>query len=119
MLRALVCLALLACGSKEPAPSSPVSPTTTATAQTSTPVASTEPLPPVTKVGDRCNESNDCKPLGKAHRCMRTGTTAGCYEVPMQKCDAPACECFNNDPCAANDLGTCSGYEKSVVICSK
>jgi hypothetical protein len=53
MLRALVCLALLACGSKEPAPSSPVSPTTTATAHTSTPVASPYPLPPVTMVGDR------------------------------------------------------------------
>jgi hypothetical protein len=50
---------------------------------------------------------------------MRTSTGSGCYESPMKTCDAPECSCFNNDPCAANELGTCSGYENGVVICSK
>jgi hypothetical protein len=119
MLRALACLALIACGGKDPAPSAPSSASTTSAPEPNAPAESTEPLPPVTKVGDRCRLSKDCNPLGPHHKCMRSATGSHCYESPMKVCDAPDCSCFNNDPCAANELGTCAGYDKGVVICSK
>lgn len=121
MLRVLACLALFACGSKkDPAPTTPTTTTSSSESATSEAAASNEPLPPVTKIGDACRLSKDCQPLGPHHTCMRTGTSAGCYPSPMKTaCDAPDCSCFNNDPCAANELGTCTGYETGVVICTK
>jgi hypothetical protein len=117
MLRVIACLALLACGSKKD--SAPTTPSTSTTTETSV-AADDQPLPPVTKIGDACRLSKDCAPLGPNHKCMRTGETAACYPSPMKtSCDAPDCSCFNNDPCAANELGTCTGYETGVVICSK
>lgn len=118
---AVFCLALLACGGNDPAPNAPGA----STSASSEPAAgssdgtppSNEPLPPVTAVGDRCNVSKDCKPLGGHHRCMRTSGGSKCYPVPMKSCDEPSCECFNNDPCAANEIGTCAGFENGVVVC--
>lgn len=119
MLRALSCLVLVACGGRDPAVSSVSSGTPASSASSGEIGASEAPLPPVTKLGDACRLSKDCNPLGPHHRCMRTSAGAGCYESPMKVCDAPDCSCFNNDPCVANDLGTCTGYQTGVVICSK
>jgi hypothetical protein len=51
---------------------------------------------------------------------MRAETRPGaCFASPRKVCDEPSCDCFESDPCAANQLGACTGYDTGVVICSR
>lgn len=60
-----------------------------------------------------------CGTCGDGTRCFLTEGTGKCFAAPPKVCDAPSCECFQNDPCAANQLGTCSGYDHGVPSCRR
>lgn len=89
-LSIVVALALVACGSATPEP---------------TPARPSQP---------GCTLSKEC---GPGEKCMRVDDVGHCFASPPKTCDAPECGCFTSDPCAANALGRCVGYETGVVIC--
>jgi len=88
------------------------------TATTVPTAAASDPAPPEGSLG-ACTVARDCGIHGARVKCMRRDQGSYCYRSPAKICDEPSCGCFESDPCVATGLGTCTGYDRGVVICTR